>query len=142
MADEIIKVLDELCKKFGIAVDWTSENVIPYIQQLCEKYIRYEIWTSVGWILLWGIIFIVSAIFFTNRNKAVKQLLSDSTKDWFDVFQGLLGAGWVTSIIFFSIAGLIFIPVMFSQTMDIITCLTFPEKMIVEYIQELMHSGG
>ena len=32
MSNEIIKVLDALSDKLGIAVDWTSENVLPYLQ--------------------------------------------------------------------------------------------------------------
>ena len=55
MSEEIIKVLDVLAEKFGLAVDWTSENVIPYLEQLCGKYVNYEIATSVVWLLL-GII--------------------------------------------------------------------------------------
>ena len=34
MSEEIIKVLDALAEKFGVAVDWTSANVIPYLEQL------------------------------------------------------------------------------------------------------------
>lgn len=29
MSENIIKVLDELGKRFGIAIDWSSENVTP-----------------------------------------------------------------------------------------------------------------
>lgn len=39
MSQEIIKVLDNLCEKFGIAIDWTSQNVKPYLQELfCKVY--------------------------------------------------------------------------------------------------------
>lgn len=37
LSDQIISVLDALCEKFGIAIDWTSQNVIPYIQLLAKK---------------------------------------------------------------------------------------------------------
>ena len=33
MGDEIIKVINDLCGKFGIAIDWTSSNVIPYLEE-------------------------------------------------------------------------------------------------------------
>lgn len=36
--------------KFGIAIDWTAENIMPYIEQLCAKFINFEIYTSVFWI--------------------------------------------------------------------------------------------
>lgn len=43
MSDEIIKVLDDLSKRAGIAIDWTSQNVLPYyknyvINTLVMKY--------------------------------------------------------------------------------------------------------
>lgn len=49
MSDEVIKVIDALAERFGIVIDWSSENVIPYLQQLCDKYITYEIITSIVW---------------------------------------------------------------------------------------------
>ena len=29
ISQQVIKVLDAVCDKFGIAIDWTSNNVIP-----------------------------------------------------------------------------------------------------------------
>lgn len=34
MSEEVIKILDALAEKFGLAIDWTSANVLPYLQQL------------------------------------------------------------------------------------------------------------
>ena len=31
MESEAIKLLDALGEKFGLAIDWTSENVYPYL---------------------------------------------------------------------------------------------------------------
>lgn len=50
MTDEIIKLLDELAKRFGIAIDWTSENVMPYLEDLCSRFITYNIVVDVVWI--------------------------------------------------------------------------------------------
>ena len=52
MSDEVIKVIDALAERFGIVIDWSSENVIPYLQQLCDKYITYEIITSIVWMII------------------------------------------------------------------------------------------
>ena len=52
MSEEVIKILDALAEKFGLAIDWTSANVLPYLQQLCGKYVTYEIATSVVWMLI------------------------------------------------------------------------------------------
>ena len=47
MSSEIIKVLEYLGEKIGITIDWTSENMMPYVQQLCEKFIKWETGTSI-----------------------------------------------------------------------------------------------
>ena len=52
MSDDVIKILDALSEKIGLSIDWTSQNVVPYINQLCRKYVNYEITTSVIWIIL------------------------------------------------------------------------------------------
>ena len=49
VSEQIIQVIDALCEKFGIVVDWTNENVFPYLETLCEKLIAYEIATSIVW---------------------------------------------------------------------------------------------
>ena len=131
MANEIIKVLDELCEKFGIAIDWTSENVIPYMQQLCEKYINYEIWTSVGWIVLLTSLFIVSLIL------AIKLTKKANKDEWY--YDNIAYAA-IFSIVCAVIFGITTIIVTSVQMHDIITCLTFPEKIIVEYVQGLLSS--
>lgn len=48
MSEEVIKILDALAEKFGLAIDWTSANVLPYLQQLCGKYVTYEIGKGCG----------------------------------------------------------------------------------------------
>lgn len=52
MTDEIIKLLDELAKRFGIAIDWTSENVMPYLEDLFDRFITYNIVIDVFWIFM------------------------------------------------------------------------------------------
>ena len=52
VSEQIIQVLDALGEKIGIAVDWTSQNVVPVAQQICERYIRYEIVMSILWMVL------------------------------------------------------------------------------------------
>ena len=52
VSEQIIQVLDALGEKIGIVVDWTSQNVVPVAQQICERYIRYEIIMSILWIVL------------------------------------------------------------------------------------------
>lgn len=52
MENEVIEVLEQISEKFGIAVDWSSKNVIPYLEELAEKVIRYKIVVSIYWVLI------------------------------------------------------------------------------------------
>lgn len=47
LSDEIIKLLGYLFEKMGIAVDWSSENVLSYILELMNKVVRYTMWKSI-----------------------------------------------------------------------------------------------
>lgn len=61
MSTEIIKVLDDLSKRFGVAIDWTDKNVMPYLQDLYVRYIRYRMCGAVLWLVI-GIILLVISI--------------------------------------------------------------------------------
>lgn len=56
VSEQIIQVIDKLCEKFGMAIDWTGENAVPYIETLGQKLVTYEIATSVAWMFIWLII--------------------------------------------------------------------------------------
>lgn len=47
MSDEIIKILNALAEKFGIMVDWSQQNIQPYLQDLMYRVIQYNLATSV-----------------------------------------------------------------------------------------------
>ena len=134
MSEEIIKVLDALAEKFGLAVDWTSANVIPYLEQLCDKYVNYEIATSVVWIMLGLLFFIVGIICYkiVYKHKDWGVTHYETTSD--DYFwRGLIYFG-VISI--FVVASLMVI----TQIFDIVTCFTFPEKIIIEELKSIYAS--
>lgn len=45
MSAQIIEVLNNICEKFGVAVDWTSKNIQPYLKELMTKCINYKLAT-------------------------------------------------------------------------------------------------
>lgn len=38
-----VDAINALCEKFGIVVDWTAQNVMPYLLDLYERFIVYTI---------------------------------------------------------------------------------------------------
>ena len=122
MSDEIIKLLDDLGQRFGIAIDWSSDNVLPYLQDLVRRFTTYEIATSIMWLTI-GMIFLLAGIIFS-----IKSVKSENRD--------------IHSLILFTvILAVIGIVMIMCQISDIITCCTIPEKMILEYIQYLSSNG-
>lgn len=114
VSDEIIKVLDYLGGKMGVAIDWTSENVLPYISEIIEKFIKWEIETSIFWIILAAAMIGISLI-----AGIVGSLAFSENFFWF-VFVCVLVVGII---------------VIGCQAYDIVTCQTFPEKAVYDYLK-------
>ena len=129
VSDQIIKVLDDICRRFGIAIDWTNENVIPYVTMLCAKLVTFEIWTSVAWLVISVIASIVIITIIKKNKESLKETICNDMVGPL-IFFALL----ILSIA--CIAGII------SQTMQIIKCVTFPELFIFEYIKNMVSSGS
>lgn len=125
VSDQIIQVLDALCNKFGLAIDWGAQNVLPYAQELMGKMVSYELWMSVMWIIILSIIMLLCAI-------VIKQAYENSKNEMFldDFDAGLCMC--------FGLAFMLCTVDVVWQSMDIITCLTFPEKIVFEMMQSMM----
>lgn len=82
MADEIIKVLDDLSQRFGIAVDWSSQNMIPYLQTLGNKLVHYEIGMALMYITI-GILLLCASRFTYKKWKGVESKNYLSDEDFF-----------------------------------------------------------
>ena len=123
MADEIIKVLDDLSQRFGIAVDWSSQNMMPYIQTLGNKLEHYEIGMALMYITI-GILLLCASRFTYKKWKGAESKNYLSDEDFFAV---------ITVILF--MAGACFVGF---NVPTIITGITFPEKLILEKGLEIL----
>lgn len=136
VSEQIIEVLDALCEKFGIAIDWTADTVLPYVKSLCTKLITWEISTSVYWICIFVTltsvgVFITKKIY-TKYNNVIKDKNSSISKknDWETV-------NMITWICFI-VLSVVSVGIIGFEIHDIITCVTFPEMVVIETIQSLM----
>lgn len=134
VSEQIIQVIDALCEKFGIAINWTSENVIPYIEILCKKLITYEIVTSIVWMVIMILVSISSIV-------ATKKFYPTFKDGWQKNANSYCDIGWQFASVF-AIICLIGINVgticvLGTQVMDIIKCSVFPEMYVFEYISAL-----
>ena len=137
-SDQIIEVLDYLGEKLGVSIDWTSENILPYIQTLCGKYINWEIATSIVWLIV-GIVFIILSVicfkYFIKYAKQYEQYKED--RDKYKKYYDSNDYACSFLIIFFCLL-VIGICVSGCQIFDIIKCIYLPELQIYEYITTLI----
>lgn len=117
VSKQVIEILNALCEKIGIVVDWSNENVLPYAIEIMQKIVKYEIATSTVWIsiaLVFGLITYKIVKFYNKENN------SYSVKFWSN-FTGIVIA-------------IILIPIIIIQIFDIVKCVTFPEMIIYDFI--------
>lgn len=130
MSDEIIKVLDALAEKFGIIIDWTQQNIQPYIQDLCHRIVGYELTTSIMWLIICTIAIIGSVMVIKKHQNKIKfdDCHDEVTKDSLTSF--------IYTIIAYCLIVIATIIIPF-QISDICKCIFLPEKIVFEQIQFL-----
>ena len=128
ISDQIIAVINDLCQKFGIAIDWTAENVLPYIEDLCARYIQFEIQTSIAWIVCCAVVTALAGIIWAISAIVDAHSCSDTAE----------GIKYISMVVFW-IGVVITIIVGMYQAYNIIECYNLPEKVIIEYIERLIN---
>ena len=126
MSDEIIKVLDDLCDKFGIAIDYSSNNILPYLQDLLDRYTKYELTTSIIQLVISCSILVVLIILNVKFDPYFLKLCEEDDECWFSLVVTLA----ICVVISFGYN----IFTIHSIIDNIITCITIPEKLIFEYL--------
>ena len=125
VSSEIIEVLDYLGEKFDIAIDWTSNNVLPYLQTLVDKFIKWEISTSIVWIAIAA--FVIVAMIILINLKGIREINEE--------IDGMLWIPVIVSIIVSFI-------VICIQIFDIIECNIFPEKALYDFIKVILNQNS
>lgn len=127
VSDQIIQVLDALCNKFGLAIDWGAQNVLPYAQELMGKMVSYELWTSLVWVGF-ELLYIAIYGFVSFRLFKIYDELYADDKELCAILFWVIG-GFMATL---CIIGF------FIDLESVITCLTFPEKIVFEMMQSMM----
>ena len=120
-SSQFIEVLDALCDKIGIAIDWTSQNVVPYATDLAARIITYEISTSAACIVITAIVFLIA--WKMTKNMCKEDRFDD---EWI--------VGWGIRIVI----GLFCFTVIGFEVFDIIEAIALPEKTLYDFIMGLM----
>lgn len=132
VSSQIIDVINELCSKFGIVIDWSQKNVQPYLESLVTKAVNYELYTSIMWIVIGAILFGIGLSYLSKADKCKERYIKykkdstvDTESDYIckDLYRIL---GW-----FLLIIAILFI---IYNANDVIKCITFPDKVVFDMI--------
>lgn len=138
VSEQIIKVLDNLCEKFGMAIDWSQENILPYVQDLSSRIVKYDIAKSCVWIVL-GLLFIISGLIIIIKTR--KNAIKTEKDNLLFTEKGNINSYELSPYLFFTLYGIIsiiFLIVVIFNIFNIIQDLYLPEKLIVNTIKQFM----
>ena len=128
MSEEIIKLLDELGKRFGIVIDWSNQNIIPYLQELLQRFICYRNITACVWIIISIAMTISGVVMFKFLNKWTK---SGNYCDYDDDTLAVLG--YVFSVFMIALG----IGLIIGNMLGIIKNVCMPEMVVYECITNI-----
>lgn len=130
VSNQIIEVLNEICNKFGLAIDWTSKNVQPYLQELMGKCVAYKFATSIMWLIFGIAVCILGSVLARmvvgSWEKYQKEPYSDYDTSYF--FWSMVSGVLLT-------VGIVMVV---CNVTTMIACKTFPEKVVLDMITQYM----
>lgn len=130
MSEEIIKVLDELSKRFGIVIDWSNQNIMPYLQELLKRFICYQNITACIWIIISIVMTISGVAIFKFLNKWKK---SENYDDNYINNELLATFGYIFSICTVALG----VGLIIGNMLGIVKNICMPEMVVYEYIKNI-----
>lgn len=136
MGNEVIKVLNHLGDQFGVAIDWSSANVMPYLNDLMTRMIKYGIYINIYHIIyaifITAVFIIVTIVLYKIACKMI--LRSEENEEHINSAK-ILSTAFAISLVTTVIVVLIKIGNIKDCIADIIELNTVPEKYVIEIIQ-------
>ena len=137
MGNEVIKVLNHLGDQFGVAIDWSSANVMPYLNDLMSRMIKYGIYINIYHIIyaifITAVFIIVTIVLYKIACKMI--LRSEENEEHVNSAK-ILSTAFAISLVTTVIVVLIEIGNIKDCIADIIELNTVPEKYVIEIIQD------
>ena len=50
-SEQFKDIFNMLCEKIGVAIDWTQENIVPYVMELCKRFVILNIVEEALWFI-------------------------------------------------------------------------------------------
>ena len=145
MSNEIIKILDDLGRRFGVMIDWSSKNIEPYITDIMSRLTTYKIIANsigvgIGVLCLIATIWLWGALICSYKKcmQTEKDTLLIETYSLMDLkYKELTEMGRVVvfSAIPLTIATFIVLPVCI---ISLLKWVCIPELQMIDYVTSLL----
>ena len=142
MNEEMIKVFDYIGNKLGIAIDYTQENIQPYLEDLWNRFITYELVCHIIYSTIGAVLLIVGFITIYKYFKASKLAQEGKADGFFYEIQQIyntksvvLNDMSIAILIVMQIAIFIGLVLFIVHMSSVIELLIVPEKFIFELIR-------
>lgn len=139
MDKELCNVIDKIAEKIGIAIDWSSENVIPYVQDIMERYRTTNIVNNIIVMTVCAIIITICIIVAVKVTKGiVNGLKNEVSSIWFDADYDEVSIFSMMASIIIAISFLISVIVLCGAIGELVEWLYVPEVKLLEVLKGFM----
>lgn len=139
MDEELCNVIDKIAEKIGVAIDWSSENVMPYIQDIMQRYRAMSIIETVIIMAVCAIIITICVIVAVKITKGIINGSQNTVSSiWFDADYDTVSTFSITTSIIIVISFLISFIVFGFATGDLIRWIYVPEVKLLEVLKGFM----
>lgn len=123
-----VEIVNALFEHLGMAVSVTAETISEWWPILVSRWAAFEIGTSCVWLAL-GMVFVIGAIITLLKMVHAYTHYQDSRLDYDDI-------GFISFVAIGAL--LIGLVIVICQALDIVTAITFPEKLIFDYVTNML----
>lgn len=124
-----VEIVNALFEHLGMAVSVTAETISEWWPILVSKWATFEIGTSCVW-LVPGLVLVIGAIIVLVKMAHAYTHYQDSKLDYEEIYCICFVALCAMTI------GLVLV---ICQALDIIAAITFPEKLIFDYVTNMLN---
>lgn len=89
-SQQFIQIMDDLGKRMGVAIDWSSANIIPYLQDFLLRLNKYFLFERIFLVIISVVCFSLGIFLFFKFAKRAIEYMQGCTHDSMDLFKNIL----------------------------------------------------
>lgn len=140
-SEQFKDIFNMLCEKIGVVIDWTQDNIIPYLTELFGRFVTYKITTNaIGSVIFFGMLIfgIVGAIYLLKDCNKSKNTRENTTFWEYYYCSGgptLAGGAMIVAVVICFFIGILGTPIFISE---LLKWIIVPEFQLVEMISNYL----